>query len=158
MTTNYSDGTAAGTGGLSSEPRRPPRRLSTETKASYKTTELFAYLAAVVGVLLASQLIGTEDGHDDYFRADRAWLYIVLLTIGYMLSRGLAKAGSRDPYDADGHRYRKRDALGARLVIGGRAHRNVTSGPNHEPELADWAAAVPGRVLAEEVCTRVTRL
>jgi len=104
VTTNYSDGTAAGTGGLSSEPRRPPRRLSTETKASYKTTELFAYLAAVVGVLLASQLIGTEDGHDDYFLADRAWLYIVLLTIGYMLSRGLAKAGSRDPYDADGHR------------------------------------------------------
>jgi hypothetical protein len=78
--------------------------LSTETKASYKTSELFAYLAAVVGVLLASQLIGTEDGHDDYFRADRAWFYIVLLTIGYMLSRGLAKAGSRDPYDADGHR------------------------------------------------------
>ena len=82
----------------------PRRRLSTETKASFKTTELFAYLGAVVGVLLASQLIGSEDGHEDYFRADRAWLYIVLLTIGYMLSRGLAKAGSRDPYDADGHR------------------------------------------------------
>ena len=60
---------------------RPSRRLSTETKASFKTTEFFAYIGAVVGVLLASQLIGTEDGHDDYFRADRAWFYIVLLTI-----------------------------------------------------------------------------
>jgi hypothetical protein len=76
-----------------------PRRLSTETKASYKTSELFIYLASVVGVLLASWAIGTEDGHDDYFRADRAWLLVVLLTIGYLVSRGLAKAGSRERYD-----------------------------------------------------------
>lgn len=26
------------------------------------------------------------------------WLYAVILTVGYMLSRGLAKSGSRDPY------------------------------------------------------------
>jgi hypothetical protein len=78
----------------------PGRRLSTETKAWFKTTEFFAYIGAVVGVLLASQLIGTEDGHDDYFRADRAWFYIVLLTVGYMVARGIAKSGSRDFYDA----------------------------------------------------------
>jgi len=77
-----------------------PHRLSTETKASFKTTEFFAYLAAVAGVLLASQLVGTADNHEDYFRADRAWLYIVILTVGYMVSRGLAKSGSREPYDA----------------------------------------------------------
>ncbi len=77
-----------------------PRRLSTETKASFKTTEFFVYLAAVAGVLLASQLVGAEDGHGDYFRADRAWLYIVILTVGYMVSRGLAKSGSRERYDA----------------------------------------------------------
>jgi hypothetical protein len=76
-----------------------PRRLTTETKASFKTTEFFAYLAAVVGVLLASLLVGAEDGHGDYFRADRAWLYITILTVGYMISRGLAKAGSRERYD-----------------------------------------------------------
>jgi hypothetical protein len=40
------------------------------------------------------------DGHEDYFRADRAWWYIVLLTIGYMVSRGLAKSGSRNAHDA----------------------------------------------------------
>ena len=78
---------------------RPRRRLTTETKAAYKTTEFIAYVVAVVGVLLASQLVGTEDNHADYFRADRAWFYIVLLTIGYLISRGLAKAGSREAYD-----------------------------------------------------------
>ena len=78
----------------------PRRRLSTETKASFNTTEFFAYLGAVVGVLMASQLVGTEDGHDDYFRADRAWFFVVLLTIGYMVARGVAKSGSRDFYDA----------------------------------------------------------
>ena len=54
----------------------------------------------MVGVLVASQVVGTEDGHGDYFRADRAWLYIVILTVGYMISRGLAKSGSRERYDA----------------------------------------------------------
>jgi hypothetical protein len=78
---------------------RPVRRVATETKASYKTTEFFTYLAAVAGVLIASLLVGTGDGHSDYFRADRAWFFITLLTIGYMISRGLAKAGSREPYD-----------------------------------------------------------
>jgi hypothetical protein len=28
----------------------------------------------------------------------RAWLYIAIVAVGYMVSRGLAKAGSRDPY------------------------------------------------------------
>lgn len=32
------------------------------------------------------------------------WLYATLLTIGYMISRGLAKSGSRDPYGADDDR------------------------------------------------------
>ncbi|MFE9677234.1 hypothetical protein ACFYO5_24425 [Streptomyces sp. NPDC006259] len=76
-----------------------PRRLSTETKAAFKTTEFFAYIAAVVAVLIASMVVGDDEGHADYFRADRAWLYIVVLTVGYMISRGLAKSGSRDPYD-----------------------------------------------------------
>ena len=80
---------------------RPRRRLSTETKSAFKTTEFYVYLAAVAGVLIASYLVKTTSGHLDYFRADRAWFFIVLLTIGYLGSRGLAKAGSRDPYDAE---------------------------------------------------------
>ena len=82
--------------------RSPERHLSTETKSAFKTTELIAFVAAVAGVLIASKLLGdgrAENGAD-YFAADKAWWYITLLTIGYMISRGLAKAGSRTR-DAD---------------------------------------------------------
>ena len=72
------------------------RRLSTETKASFKTTEFFAYIAAVVGVLGASAIVDATD-----FGSQDAWFFVTLLTIGYMISRGLAKSGSRDFYDAD---------------------------------------------------------
>ena len=79
-------------------------RLTTETKQAFKTTEFFAYLLAVAGVLIAAWLIdedagggGNGDG-GDYFTADEAWRYITFLTIGYMISRGLAKSGSREPY------------------------------------------------------------
>jgi hypothetical protein len=86
-------------GGHGADIRRPHARKSTETKASFKTTELIAYVAAVVGVLVASMLVKTTETHGDYFRADKAWFYVVLLTIGYLGSRGLAKSGSRDNYD-----------------------------------------------------------
>ncbi len=80
-------------------PDRPRRRLTTETKSSFKTTEFWVYIAAVVGVFIASALVGTTQNHTDYFRADRAWLYIVILTVGYLGSRGWAKSGSRQAYD-----------------------------------------------------------
>jgi hypothetical protein len=35
------------------------------------------------------------------YGARQVWLYATILTVGYMLSRGLAKSGSREPYDAD---------------------------------------------------------
>ena len=75
-------------------------RLGTETKAAFKTTEFVVYLVAVVGVLVASALVGDSDGRGDVFLADKAWFYVTLLTIGYMVSRGLAKAGSRARRDA----------------------------------------------------------
>lgn len=70
------------------------RRISSETKASFKTTELIAYVAAVLGVLIASAMVDASD-----FGAQEAWFYVTLLTIGYLVSRGLAKSGSRDFYD-----------------------------------------------------------
>lgn len=70
-------------------------RVSRETKPSYKTTELMAYVAAVIAVLIASAVVGDDDGGVDRFAADQAWLYVTLLTIGYMISRGLAKSGIR---------------------------------------------------------------
>jgi hypothetical protein len=85
------------------------RRLATETKQALKTTEFWAYIAAVAAVLIASQVVtsgngngGGADNNGDAFDASRAWLYVTILTVGYMLSRGFAKAGSREPYWADG--------------------------------------------------------
>jgi hypothetical protein len=75
-------------------------RPGTETKAAVKTTEFVVYLVAVAGVLLASFLVGDADGRGDVFLADKAWFYVTLLTIGYMVSRGLAKAGARARHDA----------------------------------------------------------
>lgn len=83
----------------SSEIGRPARGLSTETKSSFKTSEMLAYVGAVVGVIVMSYLVKTTHAHADYFRADKALFYIVLLTLGYLGSRGLAKSGSRDHYD-----------------------------------------------------------
>lgn len=75
-------------------------RLTTESKSAVKTTELIVFIAAVVGVIVTAMLVGHTGGHNDYFRADKAAFYIVLLTIGYLGSRGLAKSGSREHYDA----------------------------------------------------------
>jgi hypothetical protein len=77
--------------------RRPARRISTETKASFKTSEFFIFLAAVAGVLVASAV--ADEASD--FGTQEAWFYVTLLTIGYLVSRGLAKSGSRDFYDDD---------------------------------------------------------
>jgi hypothetical protein len=63
----------------------------TETKAAFKTTELIVYVLAVLGVLIASAIV------DNSFGADPAWRYVTYLTVGYMISRGLAKSGSRNP-------------------------------------------------------------
>ena len=81
-----------------------PSRLSTETKHALKTTEFWAYLASVAGVLIASWIVTSGNGgahNGDAFGASRAWLYVAVLSVGYMVSRGLAKSGSREPYWAD---------------------------------------------------------
>jgi hypothetical protein len=80
-------------------PRQASRRLSTETKAAFKTTEFFAYIAVLAGILIAGALVDSSDAGG--YGARQVWLYATILTVGYLLSRGLAKSGSRDPYDAD---------------------------------------------------------
>jgi len=77
------------------------RRISTETKASFKTSELIAYLAAVVAVVITALVVGGEGQGGDRFSAVEALRLITFLTIGYMVTRGLAKSGSRDFYDDD---------------------------------------------------------
>jgi hypothetical protein len=82
---------------------REIRPTGDETKASFKSTEFWIYLAAVGGVLIASDVVGVNAFHNDYFRADKAWFFIALLTIGYLGSRGLAKAGSSTRSKARGN-------------------------------------------------------
>ncbi len=76
------------------------RRLSTETKAAFKTTEFFAFVAVLAGILIAGAVIDEADAGGD--GAKQVWLYATILTVGYMVSRGLAKSGSREPYWNDG--------------------------------------------------------
>lgn len=79
------------------------RRLATETKQAFKTTEFWAMVAVIVGILVAAATIkggDTAPGTDEFI-ARQAWLYIAIVAVGYMISRGLAKSGSREPYDAD---------------------------------------------------------
>jgi hypothetical protein len=75
------------------------RRLTTETKSAFKTTELMAFAAVAIGVLIAGAVVDQNDAGG--LGARQVWLYVTLLTIGYMVSRGLAKSGSRDPYYDD---------------------------------------------------------
>jgi hypothetical protein len=91
----------ADTGARTPATRSRATRLATETKASFKTSEFFAYLVVLVGLLIAGNSIEIEEGGTDYFAADKVWLYATILTVGYMISRGLAKSGSHDPYWAE---------------------------------------------------------
>jgi hypothetical protein len=78
---------------------RPTVRRSTETKAAFKTTEMVAYVLATAGVLIAAFVVDKADAGG--LGARQAWLYVTILTVGYMVSRGLAKSGSPDPYTED---------------------------------------------------------
>ena len=48
-----------------------PVRSTVETKPAFRTTEFVVYLVAVVGVLVASALVGDSDGRGDVFLADK---------------------------------------------------------------------------------------
>jgi hypothetical protein len=76
---------------------RTDRRVSTETKSAFKTTEMIAYVVVVIGVLIAAAVVDNADAGG--LGAKQAWLYVTILTVGYMISRGLSKSGSRDFYD-----------------------------------------------------------
>ena len=50
--------------------------------------------------MLVASLVTDNNDDGQAFNAQRAWFYVTLLSIGYMISRGLAKSGSREVYDA----------------------------------------------------------
>jgi hypothetical protein len=62
-----------------------------ETKWAPLTTEFWAMVVLIAGILVAAASTDTLD-------ARRAWLYVAIVGTGYIVSRGLAKAGSfHDP-------------------------------------------------------------
>jgi hypothetical protein len=80
-------------------PSRSPR-AATETKTGYKTTEFVVYLLAVAAVAMTALVVSGDADNVDPFNAEQALWLITLLSIGYMVSRGLAKAGSPSRNDS----------------------------------------------------------
>ncbi|HLM63847.1 MAG TPA: hypothetical protein VK306_06085 [Acidimicrobiales bacterium] len=68
------------------------RRTFTESKAGYKTTEFILTVVAIVAILIATYV---EDANLD---AADGWRYATWVAIAYIVSRGLAKLGTREPY------------------------------------------------------------
>lgn len=65
-----------------------------ETKAALKTTEFWVFVVVSLAILIAAAV--TDNGEDGQgFGAATAWSYVALVSVGYLISRGLAKAGSR---------------------------------------------------------------
>jgi hypothetical protein len=64
------------------------RQASDETKLSLKTTEFWAMAGIIAAILIASAV---SDSLGDV----RAWTLVAAVGIGYMVSRGLAKSGTR---------------------------------------------------------------
>lgn len=94
MSTHGAAGTPGMTGAETDVRRRRierTRTARTETKSAFKTTEMIAYVAVLAAILIAGAIA-------DGFGARTIWLYATILTVGYMVSRGLAKSGSHEPY------------------------------------------------------------
>jgi hypothetical protein len=77
------------------------RRTTDETKHALKTTEFFAMVGVIVAILIASAV-------SDTFGDRRAWTLVAAVAIGYMISRGLAKSGTKyvggeDPVNRNDH-------------------------------------------------------
>ena len=68
-----------------------PRRRYTEAKDGFKTSEFYVMAVFVAAVLLATYL-----DVDSLARAD-GWRFAAYAVLAYILSRGLAKLGVRQP-------------------------------------------------------------
>jgi len=67
---------------------REARRTNDETKHAFKTTEFGAMVGVIAAILIATWV---SDSLNDV----RAWTLVAAVAIGYMISRGLAKSGTK---------------------------------------------------------------
>jgi hypothetical protein len=72
------------------------RQTYTETKLGAKTTEFWVMIVAIAGIL-----VGALRSGDDSFSIEEGFLYASFVAVAYIISRGLAKAGTREPYTAE---------------------------------------------------------
>ena len=77
-----------GYGGASSWGMRPRREYPIETKPFFLTSEFVGSVLAVAGIAITAAA-------SDAFGAWRAWILITAIVVGYMISRGIAKSGTR---------------------------------------------------------------
>ena len=63
-----------------------------EARRSFGTSEFWIFI-----VVTASLLFFTYTDSGDSLSREEGWRYAIALGIGYMISRGLAKAGSSEP-------------------------------------------------------------
>jgi hypothetical protein len=70
-------------------------QVSTGRQSAYLTIELILYLLASIGIFITAAVVD-ESGTGEGFGASEAWFYVTLLTIGFLLSRGLAKIGGHN--------------------------------------------------------------
>ena len=63
-------------------------RTTDETKNAFKTTEFFAMVGIIGAILIASAV-------SDSIGDRRAWTLVAAVAIGYIISRGLAKSGTK---------------------------------------------------------------
>lgn len=76
---------------------RVARHVKTpETKEFFKTSEFIVWALTVAGILIAGLSVSEGDGSD--FAAAQVWLYVTLASFAYIISRGIAKAGTRRGY------------------------------------------------------------
>jgi hypothetical protein len=71
---------------------RPRRVYPIETKPFFLTSEFVGALLVVAGIAITAAA-------SDAFGAWRAWILITAVTVGYLLSRGIAKSGTRSHAD-----------------------------------------------------------
>ena len=69
-----------------------------ETKEFFKTSEFLVWALSAITVLIAAAVISGSGNTPDIFTGDRAWLYFTILSAAYIISRGIAKSGTKRGY------------------------------------------------------------
>jgi hypothetical protein len=82
-------------GGATSYPGGGSNRRGFDLRSTFKTTEFWIFVIVAIGLLIASA-VTDENADGQGFSAFDAWRWVVVLAVGYMISRGLTKFGGHE--------------------------------------------------------------